>query len=359
MNPILFRFCSVCAAFVRSVPRIVAQPSVFAEQPRKSKARRYFENIYLRFRDGGVCSSYNGIGLDLKGHDISEYVSNTEWLRIVRGTLAQRSGGYNVVFLDKYLFFEYLDSHGIPTVPIFAHTIGKQCFFGSVKCSSQELVRHCLSLESFFIKKADDMCGRQIMKIVVSNGRFLSGGRAVTLEEIFDDENGRYIFQPMVSNHEEIKAFNPSTLNTLRIVTYRDKSSGEIRFWNGGTIRIGRPGCSVDNYAQGGVCVGVQDNGILREIGFCHDEHLCFMKVIEHPDSGKKFKNFILPYYAECIKLVKNAHKLFPTIVSVGWDVAITQNGPALLEGNHDWDLEFLEVSHTNCYRKLFDEVFR
>lgn len=74
MNKIVHTIGSMIAAFVRSVPRICKQRSLWPELPRKSLLRRYVENLYLRFRDGAVCSAYNALGLDIYGVQLNDYI---------------------------------------------------------------------------------------------------------------------------------------------------------------------------------------------------------------------------------------------------------------------------------------------
>ena len=58
---------------------------------------------------------------------------------------------------------------------------------------------------------------------------------------------------------------------------------------------------------------------------------------IEHPVTGVKIEGFQVPYWPEVMNMVKEAALLHPQNRSIGWDVAITNEGPELLEGNHNW----------------------
>ena len=51
------------------------------------------------------------------------------------------------------------------------------------------------------------------------------------------------------------------------------------------------------------------------------------------------FEGFRIPYWNEVRELVKNVHAKLPDIRSIGWDVAITPNGPVLIEGNDNWEI--------------------
>jgi len=60
-------------------------------------------------------------------------------------------------------------------------------------------------------------------------------------------------------------------------------------------------------------------------------------KVEKHPISNTVFEDCQLPYWNEVKDLVEKAHKQFYYVQSIGWDVAITPNGPILIEGNDNW----------------------
>jgi hypothetical protein len=46
---------------------------------------------------------------------------------------------------------------------------------------------------------------------------------------------------------------------------------------------------------------------------------------------------FQVPFWPELIDMAKKAALHVPENRSIGWDIAVTENGPELIEGNHDW----------------------
>ena len=60
------------------------------------------------------------------------------------------------------------------------------------------------------------------------------------------------------------------------------------------------------------------------------------------------FAGYRLPYWNEVRELVKNVHAKLPDIKSIGWDVAITENGPILVEGNPSCQLNLIEYIGLN-----------
>lgn len=54
----------------------------------------------------------------------------------------------------------------------------------------------------------------------------------------------------------------------------------------------------------------------------------------EHPDTGFVSKGFEVPYWQDILKLTAEAASVVPQVGYVGWDVAISKDGPVLIEGN-------------------------
>ncbi|MGK0430756.1 MAG: hypothetical protein ACJARX_002435, partial [Psychroserpens sp.] len=71
----------------------------------------------------------------------------------------------------------------------------------------------------------------------------------------------------------------------------------------------------------------------------------------KHPDTGIVFDNFQIPYYNEVIDIVTKASSLFK-FPFLGWDVAITPNGPVIIEANHDFHLKLSDRMERGLKRK-------
>ncbi len=57
-----------------------------------------------------------------------------------------------------------------------------------------------------------------------------------------------------------------------------------------------------------------------------------------HPTTGAKLSGVVIPHWQSLIELSQNAHKLIaPKVPMVGWDLAVTETGPVLIEANRGW----------------------
>ncbi|TES91431.1 MAG: hypothetical protein E3J87_07835, partial [Candidatus Cloacimonadota bacterium] len=50
------------------------------------------------------------------------------------------------------------------------------------------------------------------------------------------------------------------------------------------------------------------------------------------------------PFWSDIVTLAKKAATVSPELRSVGWDIAISKNGPVLMEGNDNWDMIIAQV---------------
>ena len=63
-----------------------------------------------------------------------------------------------------------------------------------------------------------------------------------------------------------------------------------------------------------------------------------------HPDTGVPFAGLRIPMYEEALALVRNASRHFGFMRTIGWDVAITPDGPMLIEANAYWNPKRVQI---------------
>lgn len=137
-----------------------------------------------------------------------------------------------------------------------------------------------------------------------------------------------YIFQ-----HPDLMALSPTAVNTVRIFTQLNKN-GDVDLL-GCRLRIS-VNSVIDNMAAGNLAVAIDDNsGIIIGPGVYSD--ITKNDEVIHPATGIPIVGFQVPLWSECVQLAKNAAKEHPQNKSIGWDIVVTNNGPGLIEGNHDW----------------------
>lgn len=343
MKQVVHSILSVVAAFVRSCPRIARQQTLYPESPRKPFWRRYFECLYLRFRDGAVCMEYTAAGLDVKGRDVREYITEGMRVRKIQPVAEVDLGTRAAVLYDKELFAIYCSNFSIPAVKTlfrFEHHANE------IPAEFRELFK---AHPALILKCVTGWCGQTVWK--VSAERIKDVVCSLT-----DGET--YIVQPIVKNHPSLDVLNSSCLNTLRIVTYIDRMTRRAMLWDNGFIRIGGGG-DVDNFWAGGVAIPINKDGTLQADGITARPNHTMCRLKKSPTTGVLFAGYKIPFYLDAVKLCLQAHSLFPRVKSIGWDVGITENGPILIEGNHDWGNDIVQVvkrrGDMEIYRKAYE----
>lgn len=127
-----------------------------------------------------------------------------------------------------------------------------------------------------------------------------------------------------------IMSFDNDSVNTIRVNTVLD-GQGNVHVVDA-VFRCGVGKSIVDNYCAGGMAYPLnREYGFVESYG-AHGSNIVFSG--KHPGSNKMVIGFQIPNWDKVISLVSTAAKHIPQVRFVGWDVAMLQDGPVLIEGN-------------------------
>lgn len=159
------------------------------------------------------------------------------------------------------------------------------------------------------------------------------------------------IFQKAIRQSAAMAKINPGSINTLRIVSINKNRKVYILT---SLLRIGtKKTGNVNNWAKGGLAVGIDENGVLKQFGYYKPGY--GTKTDVHPDSNIRFSSFSIPKWKEAIEV--EAHRESHGIRSIGWDVAITENGPCFIEGNDNWEISLNQVADRGLKKDWHDAI--
>lgn len=146
------------------------------------------------------------------------------------------------------------------------------------------------------------------------------------------------ILQKYVKQIEVLNNISRS-INTIRIVTFLNSKNESIII--GSYIRFGTNHDFVDNLCEGGIGVGIdtKDGKLLK-----YAYNRIGEKIEKHPISGFVFENFLIPFWDDTLKLVKRVQDNFYYYRMIGHDIALTNNGPVIIELNDSPDMVDLEM---------------
>jgi hypothetical protein len=144
------------------------------------------------------------------------------------------------------------------------------------------------------------------------------------------------LVQPFVENHPDIARVSNGALAALRIVTGMNAKS-EAEFV---ATLIGLPHGARTTSVAAILCSIDPATGRVRHAAMPGGE-----KVETHPDTGAPIAGIELPFWRESVDLVLCAHAAaFAKFRFLGWDIALTADGPVLLETNSGWGAIFHQM---------------
>lgn len=136
------------------------------------------------------------------------------------------------------------------------------------------------------------------------------------------------VVEGYIVQHPEMSKYSKNSVNTVRLVTVYD---GNEVYPVYGAFRMGGGDAIVDNFHNGGVLAIIDvANGSL--VTNAIDLNGRFYE--RHPATNEKFLGFTIPYWDKVIEMITEAGKVVEGVGYVGWDIAITETGPVLIEGN-------------------------
>ena len=188
--------------------------------------------------------------------------------------------------------------------------------------SREEAIELCLREKSFIVKRAMSSSGGMSIK-VFDEGEISRD----TVEKIFSDYGMNFVIQELVRQHADLAALNPSSLNTLRVMTLYFQ--GEVHVLSA-QLRIGGNGARVDNYSSGGFACNVNEDGRLSERAVSKAQGWATV----HPN-GYAFSDVVVPCFGKVIETIKREHARLSHLNLIGWDFAVSESGePVFIEIN-------------------------
>lgn len=274
----------------------------------KNKARIFLDMIWCGFRYGAGYVDYDVIGF----YKLNSVQRKTMLTRGINNKFVKslNNKDYWHIFNNKNEFNEK-----------FSKFVTRDWIYpvSSKKSEFQEFIK---KHEVFIAKPNDGLCGKGIEKINVSDWK--------NTDELYNHlvENKLELLEEVIIQHKDMDKLNPSSVNTTRMVSVMN-DKGEVTIL-ATFLRIGNGKC-VDNFNSGGMVAKVDTKtGIILEEAT--DKNGILYK--KHPTSGVTIEGFQIPCWEEAKNLVVEAAKMSENVRYVGWDVAMTENGPTLIEGN-------------------------
>ncbi len=205
------------------------------------------------------------------------------------------------------------------------------------------------------VKQAVESHGGRNIQVFERKGSvyYNKKGNSLTLDYLLSNFRSNFVVQEYVRQHPFFAQFNPSSLNTLRVMTYRSVVDNQIRVLNV-TLRVGAPGSIVDNRKFGGYAIGVTPSGYLRDFGVNNKGGVA--KVF----NGVKLNELKRIVGIDDIEQVAiESAKIHYHASVLGFDMSYTDDNKVKIIEVNTWDLGIDNIQQANgaLFHQYTDEV--
>ena len=305
------------------------------------------------YRRGFTTDSFVRYGLT--SENAHEYVSDVD--RYIR--TPKINGPYAEALNNKIVLSRIVVSHGVRAPEYYAiiedgvfRPMGTALELRSV----DDVLDACAAGSEFVVKPWSGGSGVRVLSLTNEDGTValnhtVEDPREVraTLTSVHDGVISEFIRQHPYAD----RVFAHST-NSIRILTMCDPDTGEPFIPFAGH-RFGRP-CTAptDNISRGGIPALVDvDRGVLVK-GYPHGDMGAGGWLERHPDTGAQLAGLELPNWDRVVSGLLDLCREIAYIPYVGWDVVITEDGFAIIEGNN-----YPDLGHQAFYPLLIDPRVR
>lgn len=209
-----------------------------------------------------------------------------------------------------------------------------------------EIIGYIQQMKKVIVKPTNLSSGKGIFKLSASEIDNIKDFCSYVKEK-------KCLIEEFIVQHQDISKLNPITVNTIRVYTIIDASGGcDIIF---AAIRVGSGQGDVDNFHAGGVGYPLDiGTGYIKQQGV----DINGKQYLHHPSSNTLMLGYKIPMWEELKKFILQAAMMFPKARYIGWDVAVTQNGFEMVEGNYMADPGLLQTLDKQEKYQVFKERY-
>lgn len=281
---------------------------------------------------------------------------------------------YAYLFKNKLAFARYSRGASLPVAKlygVFDPVVGQTANGAPLRCADDlRALLETGDFAEFVIKPVESLKGYMVLPLRRNSKTFESArgegfscqqlvgymADPARLREAYPDTPNpptTFLLEERLRPHAKLRCFTKETLCSTRVVTLV-KSDGEVDIL-GAAFKLPGEDRGVDNLSQGGLCIGVElESGSLMEGVFYQSVPPTRYKT--HPITGKDFYGFVLPIWDEVKALAVRAALEFPMVRAIGWDVAMTDRGAVLIEGNNGWAFDIIQQAY---HKGLLQDSFK
>ena len=227
----------------------------------------------------------------------------------------------NNLIIKKYNNKEFF--HLLDNKEEFNHTFKefiKRDYMVLNKSNQKEFASFLKKNKEIIVKPLDGEGGKGVEKITYDKN--------LDISKLYQSLQAKKqcLIEEVIQQDERINKLYAGSVNTLRLFTFFDGKEAHII---NQVFKIGNGGVT-DNFSSGSMYTFVDEEGKIIVPAIDQNDQV-FKK---HPITNETILGYQVPEFKEACDLVCQAAKKIPEIQYIGWDVAISKEGPAIIEGN-------------------------
>ena len=279
---------------------------IIAKENNKSKLYIKFDMIINFLKRGiGYTDYFRGDYINLSKKEKDTFVTAKSFYKVIHYF---NNYEYISLFHDKLLFNKYFKEYI------------KRDYINLKKCTLEEFKSFLDKHDIVFAKDPLGECGHGIEKILTSNVK----NKNELHEKLI--KNKQFLLEEAIIQCDELNEINPKVVNSYRVVTLVKDNKAYII---GNALRVNQfdaeiIGCTNDVYFSLNE-EGKIDSKVIDDYGNIYKTH---------PLTSKEFSKVKIPGVKEAFEMCKKAALEVPEVRYVGWDVAFSNKGPVIVEGN-------------------------
>lgn len=209
--------------------------------------------------------------------------------------------------------------------------------------------------DSIIIKPSSETSGgKGVILLKKEKGAWNSEkNELIQFKEINKCYSHNFLIQKKIDQHPFFNKFNETSVNTVRIYTYRSVKDNSVHILHS-VLRVGQKGSIVDNQAAGGRTVGIDNKGKLNK--FSVGKYGEKQNSINNVDLSE---NKTIPFYGEMKRLSKILAPRLYYHRLVAFDFCVTkENEVKLLEINlKNIEINFLQMNNGPLFKEFAKEI--
>lgn len=312
------------------------------QYPAKERRSVFRDYLHLHREKGLTMEEYYDFSMEKRSEAFRQNFLGINEQRVYLDLLNPKK--YYTLGRNKYIAHRILENAGIRTSTLYAYYQPEgACENSNISSSAAGIcqILQTQNIHACVIKTTESSHGDNVLVIRSIEYKETDAllhqhnGKLIKLSDLLGDEP--LIFESLVQQTDQMASLNASSVNTVRFMTLL-YPNGQVRII-ATFIKIGRAGKCVDNAGGGGnvdACIDTQSGTLQYAIQY--DGWRNIKDIDQHPDSGNPINGVQIDNWDDIKAQVLQFQEAMPFIKAAGWDIAITDEGPVVIEVNDFWD---------------------